>query len=340
MSRKGPKIQDVAVAAGVSTATVSRALSNPDLVSEKTKQAVLKAVSETGYRINRAAQNLRKRQAGAILVLLPDLGNPFFSHILSGIESVFATSDLSILIADTGGMKHDQLSGYLRDARADAVIILDGAIPRAVLNNLSEVVPDNHIVFACEWKNETDFPSVRSDNQGGAIQAVKHLYDLGHRKIGHIAGPRTNVLTKERLDGFKEAMAGFNLELDPRWMLEGGDFSLEAGAQAAKHIVEMEERPTAIFCASDLIALGLMSELHKRGINVPADMSIVGFDDLEISGRFIPSLTTVRQNRTQLGVLAATTLIGHLSGRHSAVSEGIQLVDVLLIDRESTARLN
>jgi len=339
MNAKGPRIQDVAVEAGVSTATVSRALSNPDLVSEKTRDAVLEAVEKTGYRINRAAQNLRKRQAGAILVLLPNLGNPFFSQILSGIESVFATSDLSVLIADTNGIKQDQLTGYFRDTRADGVILLDGSIPRAVLNELAQTAPDNRIVFACEWKPDTNMPSVRSDNRGGAQQAVAHLVKLGHTKIGHIAGPRNNVLTKERLAGFEAAIADHELKIDPHWIVDGGDFSLDAGAQAARQFIEMAEPPTAVFCGSDLIAMGFISEMHKRGVQVPKDMSVVGFDDIEIADRFIPSLTTIRQNRTQLGVLAATTLMAQLSGRATTSPDNVQLVDVLLIKRGSTAQL-
>ncbi len=339
MNAKGPTIQDVAAAAKVSTATVSRTLSNPELVSQKTRKAVLEAVERTGYRINRAAQNLRKRQAGAILVLLPDLGNPFFSQILSGIESVFATSDLSVLIADTSGINQNQITGYFRDTRADGIILLDGAIPRLVLEELAKTAPDNRIVFACEWKTGVDLPSIRSDNRGGAAQAVSHLVGLGHRKIGHIAGPRNNVLTKERLVGFENAMKDHNIDIEPRWVVDGGDFSLDAGAQSARQFVEMEDRPTAVFCGSDLIVMGFISELNKRGVSVPKDMSVVGFDDIEIADRFIPSLTTVRQNRTQLGVLAAATLLGHLSGRDNPPSDNLQLVDVLLINRESTAPL-
>jgi LacI family repressor for deo operon, udp, cdd, tsx, nupC, and nupG len=339
MNAKGPKIQDVASVAGVSTATVSRTLSNPDLVSDKTRKAVLEAVEKTGYRINRAAQNLRKRQAGAILVLLPDLGNPFFSQILSGIESVFATSDLSVLIADTTGIKQDQLTSYFLDTRADGVILLDGGIPGAVLEELAQTTPENRIVFACEWKPDTTLPSIRSDNRGGARQAVDHLVKLGHKKIGHIAGPRSNVLTKERLAGFQAAMANWDLPVNPEWIVDGGDFSLDAGAQAARQFIEMDERPTALFCGSDLIAMGLISELHKRGVSVPNDMSVVGFDDIEIADRFIPSLTTIRQNRTQLGVLAATTLMDLLSGRGAATKNPVQLIDVLLIKRGSTAGL-
>jgi LacI family repressor for deo operon, udp, cdd, tsx, nupC, and nupG len=339
MDGKSPKIQDVATVAGVSTATVSRALSNPDLVSEKTRELVLDAVKRTGYRVNRAAKNLRKRQSDAILALLPDLGNPFFSQILSGIESVFTTSDLSLLVSDTKGIREDNLLDYFMDMRADGMIILDGAIPRDVLTQMQNSAFGNRIIFACEWKPEFEFPSVRSDNFGGAIQAVEHLHSLGHRKIGHISGPRNNVLTKERLRGVESAMEQLGLPINRDFFIDGGAFSLDAGAQAARSFMEMTERPTAITCGSDLIAMGFISEISRRGLKVPNDISVVGFDDIEIAGSFIPSLTTIRQNRTQIGVLAASYLLDQLANRLPPQTTPVQQVDVKLIPRQSTAPL-
>lgn len=339
MDGKSPKIQDVATVAGVSTATVSRALSNPDLVSEKTRELVLDAVKRTGYRVNRAAKNLRKRQSDAILALLPDLGNPFFSQILSGIESVFTTSDLSLLVSDTKGIREDNLLDYFMDMRADGMIILDGAIPRDVLTQMQNSAFGNRIIFACEWKPEFEFPSVRSDNFGGAVQAVEHLHSLGHRKIGHISGPRNNVLTKERLRGVESAMEQLDLPINRDFFIDGGAFSLDAGAQAARSFMEMTERPTAITCGSDLIAMGFISEISRRGLKVPDDISVVGFDDIEIAGSFIPSLTTIRQNRTQIGVLAASYLLDQLANRLPPQTTPVQQVDVKLIPRQSTAPL-
>lgn len=339
MDGKSPKIQDVATVAGVSTATVSRTLSNPDLVSEKTRELVLDAVKRTGYRVNRAAKNLRKRQSDAILALLPDLGNPFFSQILSGIESVFTTSDLSLLVSDTKGIREDNLLDYFMDMRADGMIILDGAIPRDVLTQMQNSAFGNRIIFACEWKPEFEFPSVRSDNFGGAIQAVEHLHSLGHRKIGHISGPRNNVLTKERLRGVESAMEQLDLPINRDFFIDGGAFSLDAGAQAARSFMEMTERPTAITCGSDLIAMGFISEISRRGLKVPDDISVVGFDDIEIAGSFIPSLTTIRQNRTQIGVLAASYLLDQLANRLPPQTTPVQQVDVKLIPRQSTAPL-
>ena len=169
----------------------------------------------------------------------------------------------------------------------------------------------------------------------GSSQKVQNL--TVHRKIGHVLGPRGNVLTKERLTGFEHAMLEFEIDINSNWLIDGGEFSLEAGAQAARQFIELDELPTAIFCAADLIAMGLISEFAKHGISVPNDVSVIGFDDIAIAYRFIPSLTTIRQNRIQLGVLAATTLMNSLSGRSMPAENNVQLVDVLLVERESTA---
>ncbi len=252
---------------------------------------------------------------------------------------MFTTSDLNLFVSDTKGIREDNLLDYFMDMRADGMILLDGAIPRSVLSNLQKSEFGDRIIFACEWKDEFNFPSVRSDNFGGAVQAIEHLYGLGHRKIGHISGPRNNVLTKERFRGIEAAMTDLNLQINRDYFIDGGAFSLDAGEQAARSFIEMSSRPTAIVCGSDLIAMGFISEISRRGLKVPDDISVVGFDDIEIARSFIPSLTTIRQNRTQIGVLAASYLLDQIANRLPENAKKIQEVDVKLIARQSTAAL-
>jgi len=165
---------DVAKAAGVSTATVSRALSNPDLLTEQTRNAVFAAIRSTGYRVNKTARKLRTRQAGAVLVLVPNLGNPFFSQILSGISETLGERDTAVLIADTKdrATTGKQLIDYFLDAQIDGMICLDGALSDRELSQFEENGVSEKIVFACEWVHGVDFPSVRSDNVQGARLAV------------------------------------------------------------------------------------------------------------------------------------------------------------------------
>ena len=294
MNRNYPRIRDVAEAAGVSTATVSRALSTPDLVSEDTRAIVLKAVAATGYRVNHAARNLRRQQTGGIVVLVPNLANPFFSAILSGITSAMAPSGYNVLIADTRQGEH--IRDYLHNNRADGLIVLDANLPEDVL---SAGAPERHhppIVFACEWLENDTRPKVVIDNVYGAGLAIDHLVELGHQRIGHVMGPPDNVLTITRAEGTRRALAKHGLTLRPDWFLEG-DFSLASGAEAARRWLCMDDRPTAMFCSSDAMACGFIGELHHRGVRVPDDVSVVGFDNIDISAHFVPALTTIAQPR-------------------------------------------
>jgi LacI family repressor for deo operon, udp, cdd, tsx, nupC, and nupG len=338
--QKNARIQDVARQAGVSTATVSRALSNPDLLSETTRKQVFEAIRSTGYRVNKAARNLRTRQAGAVLVLVPNLGNPFFSQILAGISETFGDRDMSVLIADTGdrAMSGKPLVDYFLDSQIDGMICLDGSLSRAELQLFEENNVSGRVVFACEWVHGLDLPSVRSDNVQGARLAVRHLYDLGHRKIAHVTGPQDNVLTHARRQGMFEERARLGLPAREEWIIRG-DFSLDSGRLAGERILVMQDRPTAVFCASDQVAFGLISTLAANGVRVPEDISVVGFDDIDLSEHYVPPLTTIRQDRRALGARAASLLLSCIdAGEDPACCRGDQvMLDVGLVVRSSAA---
>ncbi len=337
--KKTIRIQDVALAAGVSTATVSRTLSDPEKVTKETRESVFEAIRATGYRLNKAARNLRKRQAGAVLVLVPNLGNPFFSQILAGISAGFAQSDVSVLMTDTT-VQHESgksLVDYFLDSRIDGMICLDGGLTLDDLDHLAAHNVGDKIVFACEWVHGSDLPSVRSNNALGAQMAIRHLYDLGHRKIAHITGPQGNVLTRARREGMLSERQRLNLPARDDWIVRG-DFSLQSGRDAAQKIAAMSDRPTAVFCASDMVAFGLISGLNGLGLSVPDDISVVGFDDIEMAEFSSPPLTTVRQDRNLLGRRAAQRLLERLKGGQTGSSDlNIDELDVQLSVRQSTA---
>lgn len=338
MVKKTVKIQDVAKFAGVSTATISRALSNPDLVSETTRKIVLDAVKATGYRVNRAARNLRTQRANAILVLLPDMGNPFFSQILQGIESVLSPAHFSILVAETGQISAcgEQIVDYFNEGRVDGMIILDSSLDRQTIDDLTATSQSKKIVCACEWLEGSSFPSVRSANRRGTEAAIKHLYELGHRKIAHVSGPLGNVLTAARRESAIEVMTRLGIPPSNEYLIEG-NFDLNSGRDAARKILNMDDQPTAIFCASDQIAYGLIAGLTAGGFNVPQDFSVVGFDDIEFSEHFIPALTTMRQDRHGLGKRAASMLMSRINEVTSDPVHEIVVLDVELIERHSSA---
>ncbi len=338
---KTSTLQDVARIAGVSTATVSRTLSNPNLVSESTRTKVSKAVASSGYRVNRAARNLRTQRAHSILVLLPDLANPFFSTILEGISHHLSRKGYSMLIASTKQVHEsgERLTDYLDDARADGMIVLDGGLDRGTIQSLETASQSTRVLFACEWVETGDFPSVRSENRRATAAAIHYLHDLGHKKIAHVTGPEENVLAQTRLDAFKAEMATLELDLNPDWIIPG-DFSLTAGCSAAQAWMALQDRPTAVFCASDLLALGFISELSRHGFEVPRDVSVMGFDDIDLAEQFIPPLTSMRQDRFLIGQTAATMLLERIDQPTGAGGdENIAIIPVSLIERESTAPL-
>lgn len=317
---------------------MSRTLSNPDLVSEATKVKVAKAVTKTGYRINRAARNLRTQRAHSVLVLLPDLSNPFFSTILQGISAHLSRRGYSMLIASTQQVHSsgESLIDYLDDARADGMIILDGGLDKEVVKLLKNAPKAKRILFACEWVEGADFPIVRSENRKGTIKAVNHLYELGHRKIAHVTGPVTNVLVHTRKEAFISEIEALELSLKPEWIISG-DFSLAAGCAAAIAWIALSDRPTAVFCSSDQLALGFIAELSRQGFRVPDEVSVMGFDDIDNAEQFIPPLTSVRQDRLLLGETAASMLMARLESPDKKSQEHSAIVPVSLIVRESTA---
>lgn len=339
MVQKSTTIQDVARAAGVSTATVSRALSNPGLLADRTREVVFDAIKQTGYRVNQAARNLRMQRAGAVLVLVPNLGKPFYSKILSGVSDGFSSTDYAVLIADTESrpLQDGELAGYFIDGRIDGVISLDGGLSRSALQQCQQQGLGERIVFLCEWVEGTDFPAIRSDNAEGARLAIQHLYALGHRHIAHVTGPQGNVLTIARRESMMLERSRLGLPARDEWIIRG-DFSVESGHAAARHILAMKERPTAVFCAADTVAFGLISGLQAGGLSVPADMSVVGFDDIDMSQYYIPALTTISQDRHRLGRRAAERLLKKVRRPLEPTEDDTDdLIEVELVVRDSTA---
>lgn len=331
--RTGPqsrvRLSDVARVAGVSTATVSRVLSNPDLVAQATRDAVAEAVRRTGYRMNHAARNLRKGRTGCVVALVPNLGNPFFAKILDGMGRALAAAGYDLLVADT----HDDssltatLQRFLDPSRADGIILLDGRADAADLVPGADLPP---VVTACEWVPGTALPRVMLDNHMGARLAIGHLHQLGHRHIGVIGGPPGNVLHQARLAGAEEAGQ------DLRLQRFDGDFSLRSGQEAARLWLAMDpaRRPGAIFAFSDEMACGFVAVVRRAGVQVPAEVSVIGFDDIELASHLFPALSTIRQPKRDLGRMAAQVVLAAIAGKPVAP---VTLLEPQLMPRETTA---
>jgi len=327
-------MKDVAEHAGVSTATVSRALMNPEKVSAATRQKVEQAVYATGYTSHGIARNARRNDTQTILVIVPDICDPFFSEIIRGVEVTAAQQGYLVLIGDCAHQnRHEKTFLHLmRTQQIDGMVLLGSQLPfdtdAEALRNLPPMVMGN------EFAPEMSLPTVHIDNLTAAFEAVNHLLQLGHRRIACITGPEAVPLSQYRLQGYIQALRRSNIAIDPACIVSG-DFTFEAGARALKQLMSLPQPPEAIFCHSDLMALGAMNQARKLGLRIPQDLSVVGFDDIELARYYEPPLTTVAQPRFAIGREAMLLLLDELQGKR--VNNGSRLLDAELQVRGSTA---
>ncbi|MBC04914.1 LacI family DNA-binding transcriptional regulator [Thalassospira sp.] len=338
MSEKIATIEDVARHAGVSIATVSRALHKPDVVSENTREKVQSAIAATGYTANVMARNLRLNRSGMILLLVPDIGNPFFSAILSGIEKGASQAGYNVLIGDTQNdpEREATYAAYLRSNQADAMILLNGRLPVALANAPANATPP--VVIACERIPGCALPTVIIDNDEAAFVATRHLTDLGHHRIAHVAGPAKNILTIDRIAGYRRALETAGITVDPD-LIYTGDFSIDSGITAGRALLaDPKTRPTAVFCSSDGMAIGVIVAAKEQGLRIPEDLSVVGFDDIPHAAAYDPPITTVRQPRRRLGEQAIALLLERLGSKLplAADDSGPSIIPTELIIRQSS----
>jgi LacI family repressor for deo operon, udp, cdd, tsx, nupC, and nupG len=329
------RIADVARLAGVSPATVSRALAQPDIVTAETRKRVLDAVRRTGYTPNIAGRNLRAGRSMLALVVVPDIANPFFSEVFRGIDQTLAATGYGMIIAslDNSTERMAQAARIVFAGQVDGVILLNGNIPKAQGRAITDAaVP---IVAACEIIPGATFPQVEIDNRAATRRVVARLAELGHRRIAWLSGPADNILEKARRAGFEEGAAAAGIAREEQTIL-GGDFTFRAGARAAERILALKARPTAVFAANDEMAIGFLKTIQAGGLSVPHDLSIVGFDGIDYADFCEPTLTTVRQPRHALGMTAAKLLAALMANRNAKLPRLTRL-DVEHLWRASTA---
>jgi LacI family repressor for deo operon, udp, cdd, tsx, nupC, and nupG len=306
---RAARIQDVARLAAVSTATVSRALANPERVSPEARARVMEAIAKVGYVPNPAARTLRSQKSRMVLVVLPNLGNIFFSKILRGIEETLFEAGYGMIIGDLDGSpeKEARFNAFMAGGQVDGAILLNGHL-------FSEAKASIPLVALCEAIPDATIPQIEVDNRAAAQAMTEYLASLGHRRIAYVCGPSSNVLERERLRGYRDglAAAGLTFEADLVWP---GDYSLEAGVRVGESVLARRVRPGAVFCSNDEMAIGLMRTLISAGVRVPEDISVAGFDDIEFAAVVEPPLTTIHQPRRELGQAGAAVLLDVMSGR-------------------------
>lgn len=319
-------IRDVARLAGVSVATVSRALSAPEKVSAESLAKVHKAIDQVGYRPNMLARNFRSTRAYAVVVLVPDISNPFYSLFIRALEDRAHQKGYAVLLGDTRGLPEREME-YIRRVEtrlADGVIQL-----RPSSDNIPPGVP---CVNACGCEFTTG-PSIRIDNRGAARSMVNYLISLGHKRIGVISGLKDNPHSIDRLEGYKEALAEAGIPFE-RDLIAEGDFTMWSGLNAAFQFCNMKHRPTAIFSMNDEMAIGAMQTLKGQGIRIPEDMSVTGFDDIAYARYSDPSLTTISQPAEEMGKMAMDMLLKVIEGEPLSQHECVLPTEFII--RKST----
>ena len=281
--KKGPAtMRDVAERAGVSLTTVSRAFSDPDKLSPATLRRIADASAELHYTVNLSARSLRKRSAGMLLVLLPDIGNPFFSLVLKGIEEGAREGGRVLLIGDTGSdaTLADAYAGQLDAGTVDGMILIDGRLPFAPNSPARARLLRAPVVALSERVDDPSIPFVGIDNRAAGREVAHFLADLGHRRLAHIAGPPANGLTALRAQGFADGARERGCDVVG---VAEGDWSIDSGQAAAAAILSWPQRPTAVFAANDEMAIGAIHAFAAAGVSVPGGMSVVGFDDIDFA---------------------------------------------------------
>ncbi|ORJ24910.1 DNA-binding transcriptional regulator CytR [Rouxiella badensis] len=327
-------MKDVAEMAGVSTATVSRALMNPEKVSASTRQRVEQAVIAVGYSPHSLSRNLKRNESRTILVIVPDICDPFFADVIQGIERTAAENGYLVLIGDCAQQNQQEKTfiNLIITKQIDGMLLLGSDLPFDASKEEQRNLPP--MVMANEFAPELELPTVHIDNLTAAYDAVHYLISLGHQRIACIAGPESMPLCQYRLQGYIQAIRRNGQSVESQYIAHG-DFSYESGAQALSTLMSQPKPPTAIFCHNDIMAIGAIFEAKKLGLRIPQDLSIVGFDDIKISEFYDPPLTTVAQPRFQIGREAMLLLLEQLNG-HS-VQSGSRLLESELVIRGSTA---
>lgn len=298
-------IRQVAKAAGLSVATISRVLNGKGPVRAATRRKVLKAVSELRWAPHGAARSLTTNETKTIGVVLPDIFGEFFSEVIRGIDVTARRSGFHVLVSSSHSDRAETVD-VLRAmrGRVDGAVVMSPTIPPPILRqNLPQGLP----VVLLNCFAGKGYDSISIDNDGGAFAMARHLLALGHRRIAFIAGPEGNRDAAERCRGWRRAVRAAGAAPSAGWEVEG-DFAEESGFRAAKRILELAPRPTAVFAANDAMAIGCLTGLRGAGISVPGDIAVVGFDDIPFARYTAPPLTSVHVSIGDLGARAMERL--------------------------------
>ncbi len=327
-------ILDVAKLANVSTATVSRVINSPDNVRPKTRERVYRAMKTCRYKYNALARGFVTKRSHTIGLIIPTITNPVFSESTRGVQDVANANGYQVILgnSDYQSEKEAALIEVFRERQVDGLIITTTNLKGNILKNLLDDEFPYLLLYSTVRKGP--MPSVGVDNFLGGYLATGHLIQLKHRRIGMLAGEfRFSDRSFHRWHGYKKCLKDNQIAYDPELLLHAR-YTPVSGCKGLKRFINAKNPPTAVFCSNDLLAIGAIEGARQMGLGIPHDISIIGFDDMQIASFVSPSLTTIRQPTYEMGRQGAEALIDIIEGK--AGKPVHKLLDISLIPREST----
>lgn len=305
-------ISEVAKAANVSVATVSRVFNKSGKVAEDTRIRIQEAAEKLNYHPTRGGQIQKKQKTHALLVLVSDIGNPFFSDILFGMDETAQIYGYNLLVVSTyfSASREKKMMKYLDTGIASGAILLASTMPKEIIDDYDARYP---IVQCCDYNEESTSAHVSIDNYKAACQATEFFVNSGHRRIAMLGISNSFNSSYLRVKAYKDTLKKWNIPFAPE-LLKLGPHTFEFGISAAQELLKLEDHPTAIFASSDVIAAGALRAAAEAGLNVPGDVAVLGFDNINISKMVTPPLSTVAQPMRQIGNTAVETLIDKIKG--------------------------
>ncbi|MGO1297557.1 MAG: HTH-type transcriptional repressor PurR [Vibrio sp.] len=308
-------IKDVARLAGVSTTTVSHVINKTRFVAETTQERVLSAVKELHYAPSAVARSLKCNTTRTIGMLVTQSTNQFFSEVIDGVESYCYRQGYTLVLCNTGGI-YEKQRDYVRmlaEKRVDGILVMCSDMTPELMEML-----DNHADIPkviMDWGLEdSQADNILDNSEEGGYLATKHLIENGHSDIACLSGHLSKVACQERIRGFRRAMQEAQLAVNEDWILEG-NFECDTAVLAADKLLAMDSLPTAVFCFNDTMALGLISRLQQKGCRVPDDISVIGYDNIELAEYFSPPLTTIHQPKRRVGKNAFEILLERIKNK-------------------------
>ncbi|PKF76479.1 transcriptional repressor PurR [Vibrio sp. vnigr-6D03] len=331
-------IKDVARLAGVSTTTVSHVINKTRFVAETTQEKVKKAVEELNYAPSAVARSLKCNTTRTIGMLVTQSSNPFFAEVVDGVESYCYRQGYTLILCNTGGI-YEKQRDYIRmlaEKRVDGILVMCSDLTEDLREMLDTHSSIPKVIM--DWGPESSQADKIIDNsEEGGYLATKYLLDNGHTDIACLTGHEEKVACIERVIGYKRALREYDIEFKQERILVG-NFECDTAVLAADKILAMENRPTAVFCFNDLMALGVISRLQENGVRVPDDISIIGYDNIELSGYFSPPLTTVHQPKRRVGKTAFEILLQRIKDKEH--DKRIFEMHPEIVERSSVKKLN